>query len=161
MILELVSGCRAGIINIQGRAFMYSIDCPFRTVDAEIIRLKEQGADVIFVDFHAEASAEKVAMGYYLNGKVSALIGSHTHVQTADERILSEGTAYITDAGMTGPHESVIGMDIHTAIQRFITQLPHHYKVAAGPLICSGLMITLDCSNGKACSIQRFQKFYT
>ena len=129
---------------------MYPIDCPFRCVDEEIVKLKNEGADIIIVDFHAEATAEKIAMGWYLNGRVSAVIGSHTHVQTADERVLPGGTAYITDAGMTGPFDSVIGMDKDAAIRRFLIQLPVHYKMAHGDSRFCGVIVFIDKESGKA-----------
>jgi len=144
-----------GIINLQGRAFMYSIDCPFRAADMEITRLKKKGIQIIIIDFHAEATAEKMALGWYLDGRVSAIIGTHTHVQTADERILPGGTAHITDAGMTGPHNSVIGMEKEVAIQRFLSQLPVHYKLSGGEAQIAGVILTLDSKTGKAKSISR------
>ena len=156
-IINVGENYKVGVINLQGRSFMYPIDCPFRSADSEIERLKNLGISSIIVDFHAEATAEKVALGWYLDGRVSAVIGSHTHVQTADERILSGGTAYISDAGMTGSFNSVIGMDIETSIQRFLTQLPVHYKVASGNSKFCGVIISIDANNGKAYSIVRFQ----
>ena len=156
-ITEVYPGIKAGIINLQGRAFMYPIDCPFRAANTEIQRMEEEGVRIIIIDFHAEATAEKMALGWYVDGRVSAIIGSHTHVQTADERILPGGTAYITDAGMTGPFDSVIGMDKEVAIKRFYTQLPVHYKIATENLKCCGVIITIDPESGKAQSISRFQ----
>jgi metallophosphoesterase (TIGR00282 family) len=161
VIIDLDGNRKIGIMNLQGRAFMYSIDCPFRAADGELERMRNQQVSMIIVDVHAEATAEKIALGWYLDGRVSAVIGSHTHVQTADERILNKGTAYITDAGMTGPFDSVIGMDTQISIQRFLTQLPVHYKVARGPCKCCGVIVSLDPVTGKAESIQRFQKFDT
>ena len=155
-ISEDVEDTKIGIINLQGRSFMYPIDCPFRRADEEIMRIKNEGVNVIIVDFHAEATAEKIAMGWYLDGRVSAVIGSHTHVQTADERVLPGGTAYITDAGMTGPFDSVIGMDKETAIQRFLTQLPVHYKMAQEDSRFSGVIVSIDIKSGRARSISRF-----
>jgi metallophosphoesterase (TIGR00282 family) len=152
-----VEGERVGVINLQGRSFMYPIDCPFRCADNEINRLKSEDVHHVIIDFHAEATAEKVAMGWYLDGRVSAVIGSHTHVQTADERILPEGTAYITDAGMTGPFHSVIGMDKDVAIHRFISQLPSHYKMGQGDTRCCGVVVSIDKQSGKSKSISRFQ----
>ncbi len=147
-----------GVINLQGRSFMYPIDCPFRCATNEIRRLKNEGINIIFIDFHAEASAEKLALGWHLNGQVSAVIGSHTHVQTADERLLPQGTAYITDAGMTGSFDSIIGMDKDTAIRRFLTQMPVHYKSANGdPRFC-GVIITIDRRTGHASKISRFEE---
>ncbi|OVE79930.1 metallophosphoesterase [bacterium I07] len=146
-----------GVLNLQGRSFMYPIDCPFRTADAEIQNLKSQGISLIFVDIHAEATAEKMALAWHLDGKVSAVIGSHTHVQTADERILTKGTAYITDAGMSGSFHSVIGMDKDVAIKRFMTQMPVYYKLGTGdPRFC-GVIVGIDRDSGKAVNIQRFE----
>ena len=155
--LDLDQDIRAAVINLQGRSFMYNIDCPFRTADREIQRLHGKGIRTIIIDFHAEATAEKIALGRYLDGKVAAVIGTHTHVQTADEQIFPGGTAYITDAGMTGPHDSVIGMDVDTAIRRFMTQLPVHYKMAYENLRLCGVVITIDGLTGKAKSIHRLQ----
>lgn len=142
------------VVNLQGRTFMYSIDCPFRTADWVIKQVREQ-ARFIIVDIHAEATAEKVALGWYLDGRVSAVIGTHTHVQTADERILPKGTAYCTDAGMTGPHESVIGMQIRTAVDRMLYQTPHKYECASDDVHFSGVVVSLDQETGKAVSIER------
>ena len=146
-----------GVINLQGRSFMYNIDCPFRTADAEIERLKNSGVQIVFIDFHAEATAEKIALGWHLDGRVSAVVGTHTHVQTADERILPKGTAYITDAGMSGAFDSVIGMDTDVAIKRFLTQLPSHYKEAGNnPMLC-GVVLSVDTATARATAIRRFQ----
>ncbi|MBD3386159.1 TIGR00282 family metallophosphoesterase [candidate division KSB1 bacterium] len=143
-----------GVINLQGRTFMYTIDCPFRTVETVIDRLKFT-TKIIIIDFHAEATAEKAALGWFLDGKVSAVIGSHTHVQTADERILPYGTAFITDAGMTGPHDSVIGMDIDTSIKRFITQIPEKYRMAFANNRLNGVVLQIDPDSGRTSSIKR------
>lgn len=156
-IIQIKNKQSIGVINLQGRSFMYSIDCPFKTITSEIERLKKKGVRSIIVDFHAEATAEKIALGWYLDGQVSAVIGTHTHVQTADERILPGGTAYITDAGMTGPYHSVIGMDKDASIRRFITQLPVHYKMAHDDIRIAGVIIDLDIQSGRALSISRYQ----
>lgn len=156
-ILEIEKGVHVGVINLQGRSFMYPIDCPFRSMDEEIQRMQERNVQTIVLDFHAEATAEKIAMGWYLDGRVSAVIGTHSHVQTADERILPKGTAYITDAGMTGAFDSVIGMDKNSAIQRFLTQLPIPYKIAYDDPKCCGVIVSMDQNSGKANSISRFQ----
>lgn len=153
-VVKSTDGVKVGILNLQGRSFMYSIDCPFRAADKEIRRLRSE-TPIIFVDFHAEASAEKVAMGWYLDGRASAVVGTHTHVQTADERILPNGTAYITDAGMTGPENSVIGMDIKRAIDRFILTSHVYYSVAKGQIRLNGLLIDVDETTGKAEHIER------
>jgi len=156
-IAQTIDNDSIGVINLQGRSFMYSIDCPFRTVDREVQRLHNENVRFIIIDLHAEATAEKIAMAWYLDGRVSGIIGSHTHVQTADEKILPRGTAYITDAGMTGPFNSVIGMDKEVAIRRFISQMPVHYKMAEGdPKFC-GVIISIDRESGRAKSISRFQ----
>jgi len=146
-----------GVINLQGRSFLYPIDCPFKGADSAINALKRLGAKIIIIDFHAEATAEKIALGWYLDGKISALIGSHTHVQTADDCLLPNGSAYITDAGMTGPFDSVIGMKKETAIERFITQRPIFYKIAEKDIRFCGVVIRIDKKSGLARSIERFQ----
>ncbi len=154
LIAAISNNIKIGVINIQGRTFMLPIDCPFRTVKEEINKIR-QITPIILIDFHAEATAEKMAMGWYLNGKVSAIIGTHTHVQTADEVILDKGTAYITDVGMTGPYNSVIGMKKEVAIKRFIQQLPERYQPADSDLKFAGVVITINTENGKAESIKR------
>jgi metallophosphoesterase (TIGR00282 family) len=156
-IVKLDPDLQIGVINLQGKAFMYPIECPFKTADQEIERLKSNQVNILIVDFHAEATAEKMALGWYLDGKISALIGSHTHVQTADAKVLPGGTAYITDAGMTGSFNSVIGMEKEVAIKRFITQLPIPYKLARGNSKCCGVVISIHKQNGKAISISPFQ----
>lgn len=153
-IATILNNIKIGVINIQGRTFMFPIDCPFRTVKEEI-NIMRQMTPIIIVDFHAEATAEKIAMGWYLNGRVSAVIGTHTHIQTADERVLDKGTAYITDVGMTGPYNSVIGMKKEIAIKRFIQQMPERYQPADSDLRFAGVVITINAENGKAESIKR------
>uniref|UniRef100_Q3AQ65 Metallophosphoesterase n=1 Tax=Chlorobium chlorochromatii (strain CaD3) TaxID=340177 RepID=Q3AQ65_CHLCH len=146
------------VVNLQGRTFMYTIDCPFRTADWVLKQIKEQSKEsvkCIFVDFHAEATAEKVALGWYLDGRVSAVIGTHTHVPTADERLLPKGTAYCTDAGMSGPHQSVIGMQIKSATDRMLYQTPHKYECAEDDVHFSAVLLTLDLGSGKALGIER------
>ena len=146
------------VVNLQGRTFMYSIDCPFRTADWVIKQIKEQVKEnvrLIFVDIHAEATAEKIALGWYLDGRVSAVIGTHTHVPTSDERILPKGTVYCTDAGMTGPHNSVIGMQIKSATDRMLYQTPHKYECAEDDVHFSGVLMSLDLSTGKTVGIER------
>jgi metallophosphoesterase (TIGR00282 family) len=156
-IINIKDCIQIAVINLQGRSFMYPIDCPFRTADREIGRLQKEGIKNIIVDFHAEATAEKIALGLYLDGRISALIGTHTHVQTADEQILPKGTAYITDVGMTGPFDSVIGMEKEIAIRRFLTQLPLPYQVAhENPKFC-GAILRINGNTGRAQSISRFQ----
>jgi len=157
-IYEISANEKLAVINLQGRTFMQPIDCPFRSIDKEIKNLKKKGINSIIVDFHAEATAEKIAMGWYLDGRVSAVIGTHTHVQTADDKILPNGTAYITDVGMTGPSDSVIGMDKEIALNRFIKQIPFYYKIAKyGDLIFCGVVISIDLRTSLANSIKRFK----
>ncbi|KAA3617902.1 MAG: TIGR00282 family metallophosphoesterase [Calditrichaeota bacterium] len=145
---------KVAVINLQGRSFLPPIDCPFQKSIELVDEIKNE-TPIIFVDFHAEASAEKQALGWHLDGKVSALVGTHTHVQTADERILHKGTAYITDVGMTGPFDSVIGMDIGTAVQRFKTQLPKYFKLATRNIRLNGVVISINENTGKAQKITR------
>jgi metallophosphoesterase (TIGR00282 family) len=142
------------VINLQGRGFLTPIDCPFNTADVILEELDKE-VKVRIVDMHAESTAEKQALAWYLNGRVSAVIGTHTHVQTADDRILDQGTAYITDVGMTGPTDGVIGMDRDIAIKRFRHQTPHYYKLAQGNLRLNGVIIKIDEKSGKANSINR------
>lgn len=146
-----------GVINILGRVFASTVDCPFRKVD-EILDQMQRKVKVILVDFHAEATSEKIAMGWYLDGRVSGVLGTHTHVQTADETILPNGTAYITDLGMTGPFTSVLGRDVRAAVDRFLTQMPVRLKVAQDDLRMNGVILEIDADTGKALSITRVQK---
>ncbi|MFN3480974.1 MAG: TIGR00282 family metallophosphoesterase [Thermodesulfovibrionales bacterium] len=150
---------KIGIINLSGRVFMSNIDCPFRVGLSEIERLKNE-TDIIIIDFHAEATSEKIAFGYYVDGKVSAVIGTHTHVQTADEKILPGGTAYITDVGMTGPADSVIGIDKEQIIERFLLQMPKKFETAKGGGIFSAVVIEINDDTGKASAIQRLMLNY-
>jgi metallophosphoesterase (TIGR00282 family) len=144
-----------GVINLQGRAFLPAIDCPFRAADRELAQLSRM-TDLILVDFHAEATAEKQAIGWYLDGRVSAVLGTHTHVQTADERLLPGRTAYITDVGMTGPRDSVIGIRTEDAIPKFLTQMPRRFTVADGPALLSAVLVETEAS-GRATRIERIQ----
>ena len=148
-------GVRVGVVNEMGRVFLPSIDDPFRVAEGVIARVTEDGAQVILVDRHAETTSEKLALCFYLDGKVSAVIGTHTHVQTADERILPGGTACLTDAGMTGPHDGVIGMDKDAVIARFVTGMPNRFETASGDHRLNGVVITVDQSNGHATNIAR------
>ncbi len=150
------SGPPVAVLCLQGRTGMPSIDCPFRTGRAEVERLRAE-TPLVFVDFHAEATAEKMAMGFHLDGLATAVIGTHTHVQTADERILSKGTAYLTDAGMTGIRESVIGVRPEIAIQRFLTQVPTRFKPADGKAVLCGALVKADEASGRATRIERLQ----
>lgn len=147
-------GVAVAVLNLQGRVFMPDVDDPFRAVRAELEGVRER-ARVIVVDFHAEATSEKIAMGWFLDGRVSALIGTHTHVQTADERILPKGTAYITDVGMTGPRDGVIGMDRDRILERFLTGLPVRFEVASGPAQLSAVAVDVDEETGRARRIER------
>jgi 2',3'-cyclic-nucleotide 2'-phosphodiesterase len=140
------------VINLQGRVFMAANDDPFRTVDRILNQLKSK---VVFVDMHAEATSEKIALGWYLDGRVTAVLGTHTHVPTADERVLPKGTAYITDVGMTGPYESVIGVNKEQIIGRFLNNMPVRFEPATGDVRLSGVVIESDDATGRARSIQR------
>ncbi|MFC1557100.1 TIGR00282 family metallophosphoesterase [candidate division KSB1 bacterium] len=153
-IYPLVFNHKIAVLNLQGRTFMQTIDCPFKKAVSEIELLRNT-TKLIVVDIHAEATAEKKALAYYLDGKVSAVIGTHTHIQTADEMILPGGTAYITDAGMTGPVDSVIGIDKEIAIKRFIYQTPFRYKIANGLSQFNGILLNIDQNSGKAQEIRR------
>ncbi len=159
IVVSLQNGLKAAVMNISGRVFMTGMDCPFRTGRAEIERLSRE-TNIIIVDFHAEATSEKVAFGYFVDGRVSAVIGTHTHVQTADEKILPHGTAYLTDVGMTGPSHSVIGMEINQIIQRFLTSMPAKFETAQGDAILSAAVIEISGDSGKATGIQRLQITY-
>lgn len=153
-VVDTASGLKAGVLCLQGRVFMakQTLDDPFRCAEREIARLKER-TPVVLVDFHAEATSEKVAMGWHLDGKASAVIGTHTHVQTADARVLPQGTAYLTDAGMTGPADSVIGFDKARSLERFLTQTAPKWQVAEGPVQLCGALLDLDEKSGTAASI--------
>ena len=153
-IYETKQKNKIAVLNLMGRAFTVTIDCPFRCIDKYLDKLQKI-TNIIFIDLHAEATSEKMALAWYLDGKVSAVIGTHTHIQTADERILPKGTAYITDAGMTGPHDSVIGIKIEDAINRFIKQIPVRFTPAKGNLKFNGVIISIDEQTSKAITIQR------
>ncbi len=159
IVHTLRNGRKVAVLNVMGRVFMNSLDCPFRTTKAEIERVSEE-TKIIIVDFHAEATSEKVAFGYFMDGRASAVIGTHTHVQTADEKILANGTAYITDVGMTGPAHSVIGIEVSQIIQRFLTGMPARFETAPGEGILSGVVIEIDADTGKSTAIQRLQFTY-
>lgn len=149
------NGVTVGVVNVMGRVFMTPLDDPFRVVLAEIDQVKAEGAQLVFVDFHAEATSEKVAMGWHLDGKVTAVVGTHTHVQTADERVLPKGTAYITDVGMTGPHDSVIGVDRIAIVHRFLTAMPQRFDTATENPRINAVVIHADEATGSATSISR------
>lgn len=151
-----LSNKKIAVINLIGRVDMSVLsENPFKIANKIIKKCNEADVDMIFVDFHAEATAEKIAMGYYLDGKVTAVFGTHTHVQTADEKILPKGTGYITDIGMTGPKNSVIGMDIDVSIKRFETTLPERYKIATGEAMLNGVVFTVSDTTNKVKSIKR------
>ncbi|MFO7448200.1 MAG: TIGR00282 family metallophosphoesterase [Ignavibacteriaceae bacterium] len=145
---------KVAVLNLQGRTFMASIDCPFRAADWIVPKLRSE-TKVIFIDFHAEATAEKIAMANYLDGKISVLVGTHTHVQTADERIFPNGTGYITDVGMTGPYESVIGMKTQAAVNRFIYQTPQKYETAENDVHLCGMFFKVSTETGKTLELER------
>ena len=153
-LVRNVSGTDVCVINIQGRTFMTPIDCPFRRASRILAELPSS-VKVVLVDFHAEATSEKLAMGFYLDGRVSALIGTHTHVQTSDERILPEGTAYITDVGMVGPRDSIIGVKKAQVIDRFIYGIPQRLQVESGTALLNGVLVDIDEETGRARSIER------
>jgi metallophosphoesterase (TIGR00282 family) len=148
------SGIRCAVLNLQGRTYMPSTDCPFRTADRLLSEL-DAGVKVRFVDFHAEVTSEKIAMGWYLDGRVSAVIGTHTHVPTADSRILPGGTAYQTDCGMTGPYQSVIGVETDLVLQRFLTALPVRMEAARAGAELHAVIIDIDETTGRARAIRR------
>jgi metallophosphoesterase (TIGR00282 family) len=155
-VYSLSNGKKIGVLNLEGRVFMKNLDCPFRVGEREIETLRQQ-TNIIIVDFHAEATSEKMAMGWFLNGKVSAVLGTHTHVQTSDERILSEGTAYITDVGMTGPLASVIGIRKQVALERLLTQIPWKFDVATEEIELQGVVVEIDSNTGKSKDIKRIR----
>ena len=154
VIKTRLRGISLGVLNLEGRVFMKPLDCPFRVADREIEKLKRE-TDIIIVDMHAEATSEKEALGWFLDGKVSAVLGTHTHVQTADERVLPGGTAYITDVGMTGPFDSVLGIKKEVALERFLTLLPNRFDVAKGDVRFQGVLIDIDNNTGRSLSIER------
>lgn len=153
------NGLKVGVVNLLGRVFMgeTSLDDPFRVGMAKIEELKKQ-TPVVLVDMHAEATSEKIVMGWYLDGHVSAVVGTHTHIQTADERILPKGTAYLTDLGMTGPYDSVIGREIEPVMERFLSGMPARFDVAKGNVKLCGAIVEVDEKTGKALKIERVQE---
>ena len=148
------NGQSVGVINLMGRVFMPLLDDPFALILKEVERMRER-TRIVFVDFHAEATSEKVAMGWHLDGKVTAVVGTHTHVQTADERILPKGTAYLTDVGMTGPHDSVIGVEIDAVVGKFLTGMPVRFETATGNPRLNAVLIDADEHTGRATDIER------
>lgn len=160
VIYELADKAKIGVVNVQGRTYMQPLDDPFKSLDWALAKINEQ-TRVSIVDFHAEATAEKIAMGWYVDGRASALIGTHTHTPTADAKILPRGTAYITDVGMTGPYDSVIGMKKEQAIYRFLKQTPHKYETATNDVHFCAVVVEVDIETGKAAKIEQiiFPKF--
>lgn len=154
IVFETGRGEKVAVLNLQGRIFMPPIDCPFRVADRILDRLRDE-TPVIIIDFHAEATSEKMALGWYLDGRVSAVLGTHTHVMTADEKILPGGTAFITDVGMTGPHKSIIGVKIDQSLRRIIRQIPTRFTPSEEGLMFSGVLLEIDHITGKAISIER------
>lgn len=148
-----VNDVEVGVINLQGRTFLPALDCPFKKADEIITKIKKR-TPIIFVDFHAEATSEKQAMGWYLDGKVTAVVGTHTHVQTADYRILPKKTAYITDVGMTGPYDGILGMERESVLKKFLTNLPVRFEVTNGREQLNAVLIELDSKTGHATSIK-------
>ncbi|MEE9543354.1 MAG: TIGR00282 family metallophosphoesterase [Thermodesulfobacteriota bacterium] len=155
-VFQAKSGIKFGVINLCGTVFMDSLESPFKCAESELERLKDS-SDIIIVDMHAETTSETMAFAWFLDGRVSAVIGTHTHVQTADERVLQNGTAFITDAGMTGPIDSVIGMNKDFVLERFLTRMPVRFEVARDDVELQGVSVKVDTSTGKAASIERIK----
>lgn len=156
-IFATAAGIKVGVVNLEGRVFMKNLECPFRAGEALVAELKEQ-TPIVLVDFHAEATSEKQAMGYFLSGQASAVVGTHTHVQTADEKIIDNHTGYLTDAGMTGSQDAIIGNQKEPALERFLTQMPVRLEAAKkDPLLC-GVLLTIDEETGRCEAIERIQK---
>ena len=153
-VTQTTNGTPVGIVNVMGRVFMNPLDNPFHVVQREISAVRDKGARLVLVDFHAEATSEKIAMGWHLDGKVTAVVGTHTHVQTADARILHKGTAYITDVGMTGPHDSIIGVAIQPVLKRFIDGMPVRFETASKNSRINAVIVTADAETGRAESIE-------
>jgi metallophosphoesterase (TIGR00282 family) len=157
-VLEAADGTKVGVVNVQGRIFVnHPADCPFHAVDAMLERLAGE-AKVTVVDLHAEATSEKIAMGHHLDGRVSVVAGTHTHVQTADECVLPGGTAYITDLGMTGPYRSILGREIEPVLKAVVTGVPAHFDVAAEDVRISGALVAIDPETGRATAIKRVRE---
>jgi metallophosphoesterase (TIGR00282 family) len=159
LLYTLPNALKVAVINLSGRVFMSNFDCPFRVGKEEVEKIRRE-TKIILIDFHGEATSEKIAFGYYMDGKVSAVVGTHTHVQTADEKILPGGTAYITDVGMTGPSHSVIGIEVEQIIERFLTSMPMRFETAKGEAIFSALVIEIDDESGASSAVQRLQLTY-
>jgi metallophosphoesterase (TIGR00282 family) len=155
VVVDAADGTKVGVISLMGRVFLSTLDDPFTIAGREIAAVRAAGARVILLDFHAETTSEKIALSWWLDGQVTAIIGTHTHVQTADERILPGGTACLTDAGMTGPHDGVIGMDRQGVIARFRTGMPARFEPASGDVRLHGALVTADPETGRATAIER------
>ncbi len=153
-VSQLTELVKAAVLNLQGRVFMEPLDCPFRRADDEVAALAAE-TPIIVIDFHAEATSEKQALGWYLDGRVSAVVGTHTHVPTADERVLPKGTAYITDVGMVGGRNAVIGIAREQALARFLTSRPQRFEPSRDGLFLSGVFVRIDARTGRALSITR------
>jgi 2',3'-cyclic-nucleotide 2'-phosphodiesterase len=153
-VAQTRTGEPVGVVNVMGRVFMTPLDDPFAVVLREIEAVRAK-ARVVIVDFHAEATSEKLAMGFHLDGRATAVLGTHTHVQTADDRLLPKGTAYITDVGMTGPHDSIIGVTAEAALGRFLTAMPAKFESAAGPGRLNAVVVTADPASGRALALER------
>jgi metallophosphoesterase (TIGR00282 family) len=158
--MYLVDGREVAVVNLMGRAHMDPIECPFRAFDPIHEHLKER-TPIVLIDFHAETTSEKIAFGYYADGRATAVIGTHTHVTTADETVLPGGTGFLCDVGMTGPTEGVIGVERATVIRKFITGMPARFEVAAGPAALSAVLIELDAATGRALALTRIRELYT
>ena len=156
-VYETEHGVRVAVANLCGRVFMHCLDCPFAWADRELDGLREQ-ADIVIIDFHAEATSEKQAFACYVDGRVTAVIGTHTHVQTADEQLLPGGTAYITDCGMTGPINSIIGAEVEPVLARYRTQMPKRFTVGPGPVDICGVILDIDEETGRATTISRIKE---
>ena len=154
-VVTAANGVKVGVVNVMGRVFLANIDDPFTTAAREVARLRTEGAALVFVDMHAEVTSEKIAMGWYLDGQATAVVGTHTHVQTADNRVLPKGTAYLTDAGMTGPHDGVIGVEKEPVIGKFLSGLPARFETATGDPRLNGAIVTADPATGLATAIER------
>ncbi|MEI8063348.1 MAG: TIGR00282 family metallophosphoesterase [Verrucomicrobiota bacterium] len=159
VVINVGDKARVGVLNLLGRVFMPNNDCPFRAAKAELAKLRRQ-TSIIIVDLHAEATSEKMAMGRYLDGQVSLVVGTHTHVQTADEQVLPKGTAYLSDAGMCGPHDSVLGRDVNAVINRFVSGMPQRLEVATDKIELCGVVVEVDEVTGLARKIERVRMPY-
>ena len=158
VVFESALGVRVGIMNLLGRIFMEPVDCPFQAAERQVKRFLDDGVRIVIIDFHAEATSEKVAFGWFLDGKASAVLGTHTHVQTADERVLPNGTGYITDVGMTGPHDSVIGVRVEPSVTRFRTGIHQRLEPAKKNPLLNGILVDVCNESGRCRAIKRIRK---